>query len=279
MTGHLAPSEIEMKWRTTGTGICVIVEGETELDDQWYFEQWFGGQARNFTFFAQNGWEKVVNAVEFLRPKLGDKKVYGIRDRDFDSLPSVGTISPEGLGFTQKYTLENYLLDPEIWFQVLRPFISRNPRPGWNSIDDARQTIQELYRQCLPLSAFNWTVRLARQCNNSGFGVLPDADKTYKRHPNDLPANIPAHFARLRQDLNLQSDLSAEYTQRLAWLQAAALDTWEQVVSGKYVLKLLKPKLRGNWEDLIGSYMFHSATPPADLADLLETFYQNSQTP
>jgi hypothetical protein len=43
-----------------GSGVIVIVEGETYQDDYYIFTRWFGGRAREVSFFPQNGWKKVV---------------------------------------------------------------------------------------------------------------------------------------------------------------------------------------------------------------------------
>lgn len=60
-------SEIEVKWRASGSGVCIIVEGETELEDAWFYNYWFGNRSREVTFFPQDGWEIVVDAVMTLR--------------------------------------------------------------------------------------------------------------------------------------------------------------------------------------------------------------------
>ena len=102
----LSLTDIEAKWRAAGSGVCVIVEGETEQDDPWYYNKWFSDLAREVTFFHQDGWLQVVTAVAQLRQLLGEKKVYGIIDRDFET-PVYAPFPPDGLVRTQKYTLEN----------------------------------------------------------------------------------------------------------------------------------------------------------------------------
>lgn len=75
MTTYPTPSDIEVQWRTSGSGVCVVVEGETELDDVWYYSRWFASRARKVTFFPQGGWQKVVEAVAALRSTLSDRRV------------------------------------------------------------------------------------------------------------------------------------------------------------------------------------------------------------
>ena len=84
MNSYPTLSDIEMRWRAAGSGVCVIVEGQTEQDDAWFYNYWFGDRARQVTFFPQNGWEHVVDAVAELRARF--KMVYGIIDRDFETL-------------------------------------------------------------------------------------------------------------------------------------------------------------------------------------------------
>ena len=116
MPGYPTPTEIEIKWRKSGSGVCVIVEGETDLEDAWFYNQWFGDQAKQVTFFPQNGWTEVINAVAVLRTTLGDKSVYGIIDRDFSPRTTYPPIPDDGILRTPKCTLENYL--PTLWLKL-----------------------------------------------------------------------------------------------------------------------------------------------------------------
>ena len=84
MIGYPSLTDIEAGWRKSGSGLCIIVEGETVQEDPWFYGQWFDNEARRFTFFPQDGWAKVGEAVAALRQTLGERSVYGIRDRDFD---------------------------------------------------------------------------------------------------------------------------------------------------------------------------------------------------
>jgi hypothetical protein len=65
-SGYPALSEIEIAWRKSGIGVCIIVEGETELEDAWFYKQWFDYRAKEISFFPQDGCEKVENAVAAL---------------------------------------------------------------------------------------------------------------------------------------------------------------------------------------------------------------------
>ncbi len=289
MAGYPTLTDIEIAWRTSGSGLCVIVEGETGLDDPWFYQQWFGNDARRFTFFPQDGWEKVEQAVAALRTTLGEKKVYGIRDRDFAPLiagqPFLDFLGL-GICLTPKYTLENYLLDPKCWLSLVRPYNQRTPKPGWNNLAEAKTTLTELYQQCLPLSAYNWILKKARGLNRVAFTALPEKDRIYKEHPKALAnLDVPAHLRNLQAQMSLANDLSQMYSDQLAVLQSMPFPGWEEVVSGKYVLKLLQEnfplKLSGQkaWDDMLGAYMNQCPDPPDDLKNILDLIWEDSQSP
>lgn len=289
MAGYPTLTDIEVAWRAAGSGLCVIVEGETDLDDPWFYQQWFGNDARRFTFFPQDGWEKVEQAVAALRTTLGAKKVYGIRDRDFAPLIA-GQPFLDFLGFgiclSLKYTLENYLLDPECWFNLIRPYAQRAPKPGWNSLAEVQATLTDLYRQSLPLSAYNWTLMKARRSNQVAFAAMPEKDRKYKEHPKALVSlDVPAHLRNLQAQMGLPDDLGQMYIDRLAWLQGLSFSEWEEAVSGKYVLRVLQEnfplKLSGQraWDDMLGAYMNQCPDPPDDLKNILDLIWEDSQSP
>ena len=233
-------TDIEVRWRKSRSGVCVVVEGETELDDAWFYNYWFGDHAREITFFPQNGWEKVVDAVQILQSTIGPKQVYGIVDRDFISMVANDPTPDNGILRTPKYTLENYLLDPECWFRCIQPATLRTPKPGWATVEEARASIEALYQECIPLSAFNWTLRQLRTNAPEQFQRLLDKDRIYVEHPKALTnrGDIQAHFRRIQSATELEDDLSDLYVARLESLKSLSHTMLEEVVSGKYVLHL-----------------------------------------
>ncbi len=283
MTDYPSLTDIEVKWRTSGSGVCLIVKGESELDDPWFYQQWFGSEARRFTFFAQDGWVKVQEAVAALRTTLGSKKVYGIIDRDFEPTVTYPPVPANGIVRTKRYTLENYLLNEECWFNYVQPYTWRTPKPGWDTLDNARATLFDLYRRCLPLSAYNWTLREVRHLNEAAFKALPVNVQQYREHPKAIEnVDVSAHLARLQAAVGSSEDLPQMYQARLAQLQAMTLDEWAEFVSGKYVLKVLKetfPLRLGSdkaWDDVLSAYMSICHTPPGDLVTLLEIIWQDA---
>jgi hypothetical protein len=277
MSSYPTVTDIEMRWRAAGSGVCVIVEGQTELDDAWFYNRWFGDRAREITFFPQNGWERVVDAVAELRLSLGPKAVYGIIDRDFEVVAGADPFPAAGVVRTRKYTLENYLLEAECWFRWVEPYTLRSPKRGWQSVSEVQDTILDLYRLCLPLSAFNWSLRQARLVNPTDFAALPTSENEYRVHPKALASlRDAAGFLRdLGCRLALPDDLGEMYQDRLAFLQGAAFDQLEELVSGKYVHHLLSEQFplrlsgKQSWDDVLSAYISRCPAPPADLADLV----------
>jgi len=286
MSAYPTLTEIEVAWRTAGTGVCVIVEGETGEDDPWFYQQWFGREARRFTFFPQDGWEKVEEAVARLRFSLGNKKVYGLRDRDFEPGAVYPPVPVDGVLHTPKYTLENYMLDAQCWLQYIQPHGLRSPKPGWSTLAEAQATLTELYHQCLPLSAYNWTLRQARLLDYGAFMAIPANEREYKQHPRALesPFDVAMHLGDLEQRMNLSESLARMFSNRLRELDAMSLAEWEQVVSGKYVLNLLSENFpirlgsKQAWDDVLGAYVSLCHTPPADLAKLLDLIWQDAHS-
>ncbi len=282
MMAYPTPDDIELKWRISGTGICIIVEGETELDDAWFYSQWFSDRARQITFFPQDGWEKVAAAVESLRTRLGAKRVYGIVDRDFEESVTWNPFPPSGILRTPKYTLENYLLNAECWFQQILPYTLRSPKAGWNSVEEAQATLESLYRECLPLSAYNWVLRQVRNRAPDVFETLPD--NAYKEHPKAVErlGNIPACLREIQTRMMIPDDWGQMYLDRLAVLQRMSLPELEQIISGKYVLALLHERfplrLSGKqaWDDVLGAYIVACPAPPNDLETIIGLILQDA---
>ncbi len=276
-------SDIEANWRASGSGVCIIVEGETEQEDPWFYNTWFGDRARELTFFPQDGWEQVVAAVASLRVSLGAKKVYGIIDRDFEAQVTYAPFPADGILRTRKYTLENYLLDPRCWFELVRPFMRRDPKPGWGTVAEAQTTIEALYQECVSVSAYNWTLWQAQNLDSVAFKGLPDKEREYARHPKTLGnwGDVPSRLRRVQAHMGFPDDLGRLYADRLMYLQTLSLTELEQVVTGKIVLTLLREhfplRLSGHraWDDTLGAYVDTCPDPPPDLVELVERIIED----
>jgi len=279
-------SDIEIRWRTSGSGICIIVEGENEQADPWFYKQWFGDRSRELTFFPQDGWEKVAQAVIELRERGVIKKVYGIADRDFEAYIGIDEPFPQdGLLRTRKYTLENYQLDASCWFNWARQFTERQPWEGWHTVEEVQTHIETLYQECLILSAYNWTLYQAKKLNSEAFMGLPQKEREYSKHPKALKDRDVVEQLRIIQaKVTSDDDWGQIYTDQLHYLRTLSFTQLEEVVSGKYVLNLLHErfplKISGKqaWDDILAAYMYHCPTPPDDLEDLVERILQDARS-
>lgn len=222
---------------TSGQGAIVIVEGETEQEDAFFYNRWFGSSGREVTFFAQNGWQRVQSAVAELQRQLpSHRRVFGITDRDFapaSPIPSQGSPASSGSIFrTPYYTVENYLLDPAGWLAVVRA-LERTTPPGWSSTAEIAAHIDAAYKQCMEVAAFNNTVRMESD-------RLPQNTIEYKRHPKSVRAGISlAQELQLwGQQRNTPEPLDDLFTNRLAYIQSLPSAQWPIWISGKIVLKV-----------------------------------------
>ncbi len=112
-----------------GPAVAVIVEGEALAGDAWvYGDIWFANRASDVIFAPQSDWRTVVEAVRRLRAALPLHPIFGIIDRDAAPDDRLDELVPQGVFRLPYYSVENLLLDPECWFQVLR--LSMRPRGG-----------------------------------------------------------------------------------------------------------------------------------------------------
>lgn len=283
MSTYQTPTEI-LKWLSP-TAVCIIVEGESDADDPLFYRHWFDHWAAQVQFFPQDGCEKVEDAVNELRRSLSPKRVYGIVDRDFAPAAAYPPLPPDGIVRTRQYTLENYLLNPDCWAAYFRPYTAKHPMPGWNNRDEIALTITELYRECLPLSVYNWTLRQARDQAYATFNTLPENLKTYKAHPKALInlGDVVAVLATIQAQMNTSLALGDLYQERLAALQTWSLPEWAEVVSGKYVLTLLHERFpirysRSDWRKyILGAYLEACLDPHPDLVTLITLILEDAR--
>lgn len=59
---YLSLDQLLLKIRS-GNGLGVIIEGVTDGDDEWVYSQWFGHLAHLITFYPQDGYSRVYDAV------------------------------------------------------------------------------------------------------------------------------------------------------------------------------------------------------------------------
>jgi len=279
MTAYPAIDELELRFRT-GQGIPIIVEGNSDEDDPWFYRQWFDDRARQVTFFPQNGWSQVVKAVAGLRGRCPDMPVYGLIDRDFASDEALDAdFATTGILRTPRYTLENYLLGPRCWAQVFG-FIFRRRGGAPESWDDPSQVqgyIEQAYRDCLVLAAHNRVIKFGTDHYPAQAAQTPETERTYREHPDALADVDPAaKLCAWGQQLGTTEDLGDLFMQTLQALEQGGLSIWEQQVSGKYVLRELHrrfPRPDGGQFPLshyLNLYLRECPDPPPDLVRLIE---------
>lgn len=255
-----------------GLGKIVIVEGESLDQDPYFYGRWFGAPAQQLTFIPQNGCEQVVKAVAELRAQLGPaRKIYGIRDRDFcdpaDLVAQDLAFPHDGVLRPRRYTLENYLLDPEGWYEVVKLVHRSTHPPGWDSVAAVQDRVLDAYQACLSVAAFNFTVR-------QEYVRLPGdptgAEFGYRPHPNAVTASALDQLGDWGAARGA-TGLRDVYESELVRLRGASVEEWQQRVTGKAVLKVFKGSFPGtNLGHILDNlYLDKYPRPPEDLERLV----------
>ena len=279
MMGYPGLDELEVSIRS-GRGIAIILEGQSYEEDYWFYGHWFGGLAQKVTFFPQDGWLRVQQAVAGLRQRCPEIPVYGIIDRDFASAEALlADFGTHGILRTPRYTLENYLLDPTCWAAVFRHVFSRQRAvpDGWDQPEQVQRYIGDAFAACLDLAAHNMVIKLGCEQYPKEAATTREQDRVYRDHPNAF-ANLDPQtkLSAWGQQLGSSLDLGDVFRVKRQALQVADAATLHEQVSGKYVLKVLHgqfPRRPGRAQldlDLyLVEYMRACPEPPADLAALL----------
>jgi hypothetical protein len=273
--------EIEL---STGSGVAIIVEGNSYEDDPWFYGQWFGDRAREVTFYPQNGWYQVVAAVNALRERSIGVPVYGIIDRDFcENHELDAEFESKGILRTPRYTLENYMLDSSCWATVFKRIFTRNPAAarGWDDEQQVTNFISDAYRDCLALAAHNWVVGAITAKYSS---PTTQSRKYLTNHEavKDLEAVLQS-LVNWGVNIGASEDLYKLFGDKLSQLKNVTIETLSQQVSGKYVLERLLDMSPGSPNknrfplDLyLNLYMESCSTPPADIVNLIERIIKHA---
>ena len=133
---------------------------------------------------------------------------------------------------------------------------------------ELRAQIDAAYRACLPLAAWNYTVRM--ECLRS-----PGAGLRHVEHPQALPKDPRQELSAWEQGRAVPRPLAECYEEQLGRLQtmsSAELPCW---VTGKAVLKVLLERFpvaigpRPHPESLVNLYMGVFPTPPDEHVGLV----------
>jgi hypothetical protein len=286
MNGYPLVDELEVTIRA-GRGGAVIVEGESAEEDPWFYGQWFGDRARQVTFFPQNGWTRVVEAVAELRRRCPDVPVYGIIDRDFAEDEALDAdFATLGILRTSSYTLENYLLDPACWAAVFRLIFRRQggAPDGWDQPEQVQNHIETAFRACLDLAAYNQVIKYGAEYYAGAASATADRNRSYRHHPDTFKEMNPADaLSAWGQQLGCSEDLGLLFAAKRAALEAAGLTGWQKVVSGKHVLHLLQSRFpllpragKFGLSHYLNLYLDRCPEPPADLTRIVETIIRDA---
>ncbi len=277
MPAYPALDTLEVEERT-GNGVAIVVEGQTYEDDPWFYGRWFGGRAQQVTFFPQDGWPQVFAAVARLRADGCRVPVYGIVDRDFCEDEALDAdFATCGILRTPRYTIENYLLEPECWAQVLKLAFSRQGQApdGWNGTTMVANHIQFAYHECLPIAAHNRVVQFAQEHYNCSA-----SSRVYLMHPAAAMAqDLSLELREWGRTLAAEVDFGALFDDRRRELETDDLALWQKHVSGKAVLwafheHLPSVKRRYDLDHYLNLYMDRCPDPPADLTALVDRILQ-----
>ncbi len=270
--------EVEL---ATGHGIAVIVEGQTYADDPFYYGQWFDARRSEISFFPQNGWRQVLRAVAELRERNLAIPVYGIIDRDFCEAHQLDAdFAERGILRSHRFTLENYLLEPEAWAEVFR-FIFR-PMPahanGWNDAAQVTDYIKEAYRNCFVLSAHNQINKFVHTHHSDRAANTPKRLRDFLDNPQAIDhIRAEQKLKEWQEQLGIQDNLVSLFNEQMTVLKNADLSLWQQHVSGKYVLETLRrqfPKRPGagqfDLKHYLNEYLRALPAAPHDLTILID---------
>lgn len=259
-----------------GRGVIIIVEGETEQEDAWFYSRWFADRATAVSFFPQNGWTQVRKAVEELRKELPHRRIFGIIDRDHAPIEAMAqqaaACPPDGVFRTQQFTLENHFLDADKWFRFLRKTNRGVPFSAFATEQHVADLISAQYQRCIPLSAYNLALR--RESERLSTDGLPAL-----RHVDAVPKSPPAALAKLATDRQSPLDLPTIFETHQASLKGLDTAQLAHFVDGDVVLKLVMAQLPlattaiEAWKT---HYIDHDPSPPTDLESLIHRIlYRN----
>jgi hypothetical protein len=155
---------------------------------------------------------------------------------------------------------------------------------GWSDPTQVREHIEQAYRDCLALAAHNQVIQFGNERYPQQATQTPEIERTYREHPEAL-ANVdpPVKLRAWGNQLGAVADFGERFEQALRHLQDVGLVGWEQLVSGKYVLRELHrrfPRLPGAGQfplsHYLNEYLRACPDPPPDLLGLIERILEDA---
>ncbi|MBN2493319.1 MAG: hypothetical protein JXR96_01905 [Deltaproteobacteria bacterium] len=265
-----------------GRGVLVFCEREKRGDESIY-SRWFSDYSTRVTFEASDGLSVVGRNVEYIRQTRPSLPAYGLLDRDFspdDEIKAKREGGFQGPIFRlDRYTIENYLLEPAGWLEVVKALhICERMPEGWGNEDEIATHISSFYVNAMPAAAHNWTIwEMRRRFRGEQgyedldyFGGIRALDNT------DPEARLSAWAEKFGQ-VEIARTLFAERRDHLEELSESTPDKLACYVSGKFVLDQIQEhipvptKWRPPREDLLYRYLDKTQkTPPDDVLAIIE---------
>jgi hypothetical protein len=192
-TVTVLPTELTTLFFNSGDRQIIAVEGPTDVEvlDEWYLAR------LSEVYFHNAGGHAAVEAIVAMAADNGvHKRVFGIIDRDFSDDAVVEAALADSnahLFILRRYSIENYLLEPEAVHEVARIFLGRPPT---RSVQATHGEILRICRLLKSMMAANWAL-LDNNCE-----LYPEAHEIVGRelYAKRISASLPcdnAHAATL----------------------------------------------------------------------------------
>ncbi|HKZ85068.1 MAG TPA: hypothetical protein VJ793_15565 [Anaerolineae bacterium] len=243
-----------------GAGCAVLVEGEEQASDAWILKYiLLNVVGEEVTFHGRDGRERLLSELPDILRQLPNDQVFAILDRDFLEDELVGPrYAPNFSGHLfiwRRFTVENYLLEPEWVTEAVAEFYMHEPERIPEALRTAEATEEFLLDQCrrlAPQVAGNWVIsdliREAKRRSLSSvearryFDDLTDRDSAWVLA--ELTRKYGGWSGAYPELFDVEA-LQAHFGDRLEAVLARiqVRSSAHQVVSGKLLMKALYAEL------------------------------------
>lgn len=219
------PPELAPILFALGPRTLVLLEGGTDCE---VFREWYREHLGAVEFYLSTGYPNVQSFLDAILGEFPKMKAYGIIDRDFrDDAEVEAALRDEQarLFILRRYSLENYLLEPEAVFEDLRVSLG-----SAFSVSDVREIERKLLELCHVLctvAAANWVFYEV-----GGIDYFRAGDN--RRTQAEL---LPEISRRLQCDEDA-AQMRIEQKEALLLPYLSDLDTAHTRINGKHLLHL-----------------------------------------
>ncbi len=231
----------------------VFIEGEEASADRAVYESLYPPSQYNVSFVPAGNSSVVRKTAErvnaLLTASTGFQEYYCIVDRDIDR-PEADPTSGRRLYRLPAYHIENFLLDPEIIFEVTRTMLgSTCPYQGPEEVEDSLKKLLYCEVHLKPLARSLLDAELARIAHAA-------YDSVYKNSP--LEQIVRPTFEQ------------AEQKARARMEESIASNTWQQDCRGRELLKAYCGEHGFKYEHFRNSLISELKAPPIGLAEIMD---------